>query len=448
MQLIPNRKAAQAEKSHSPTLANRQPSSGFSLWLAIFVLLAARPATAQEALQNSLAGNAAATARGKAMQSPDYTFKDGDFQVLILPSLGFDYNDNVNLSQTNVLNDFIVKPAVGITASYPLTERNLLYLDVTVGYNRYLLNPSFSTFDLNSSSGTGLSFDIGIKDVTLNLHDWMSYVQDAAAQNGTVANTATYGTFQNTAGLSATWELNQVTLSAGYDHQNVISTSSSYDNINHAAELLFARAGLAVHPKVTIGLEATAAFTTYEQNILNNNDAYTAGAYAEFRPSTSLMITTRAGFATYQFQNSSTTNQTSDQNSWYGSVNISHQPRDSVNYSLDIGRETQLGTSSDLVEDWYVRPNITWRVINGLNIGTALFYEHGSQGVGSTGGVAANPNGTGTYDWYGGEISFSHELTSRLTLNVNYRLTLRSSSTPNDGYTQNLVGLQITYHPK
>ena len=382
------------------------------------------------------------------MESSDYTFKDGDFRLLMLPSLGVDYNDNINLAQTNVLDDFIVNPGVGITASYPLSQQNLLYLDVTIGYSRYLLHPSYSTFDLNSSSGTGLSFDIGIQDVTLNLHDWMSYEQDAAAQNGTVANTATYGTFQNTAGLAATWELNQVTLSAGYDHQNVLSTSAQYDSVNHAAELLFARAGLEVHPEVTIGLETTAAFTTYEQNILNNNDAYTVGAYTEFRPGTALSITARGGFSTYRFQNNSITNQTSDQNSWYASLNITHQPRESISYSLDIGRETQLGTSSDLVEDWYVRPNITWKVINGLDINTALFYEHGSQGVGNIGPASANPSGTGSYDWYGGNLTFSHELTSRLTLDLNYRLTLRSASTPNGDYTQNLVGLQITYHPK
>ena len=177
--------------------------------------------------------------------------------MLILPSLGFDWNDNVNLAQTNVMDDYIVKPAVGITASYPFSQRNLLYLDFSIGYDRYLLHPQLSTFDINSASRTGLSFDIGIKDVTSSLHDWMSYSQDAS-QNATVANTASYGTFQNTAGFSSTWDLNQVTLSAGYDHENVMATSGQFADVNHASEMLFARAGLQVHPKVTVGLESSA----------------------------------------------------------------------------------------------------------------------------------------------------------------------------------------------
>ena len=362
-----------------------------------------------------------------------------------------EWNDNVNLSQTNLMSDYIAKPAVGIIASYPFTQRNLLYIDVTAGYDRYLEHPNLSTFDLNSSSGTGLSFDVGIKDVTINLHDWLSYVQDSA-QNGTVANTATYGTFQNTAGLSSTWDLNQVTLSAGYDHQNILSTTAQYDNINHAAEMFFARASLQVHPKVNVGLETTAALTTYNQSVLNNNDAYTLGAYTELRPSEFLQVTLRGGFSTYQFQNTSTTNsqnpvpiQTANQNSWYASVNLSHQPRKSISYSLEAGHEMQLGTQSDLVEDWYVRPSITWKIIRDLTFNTDIFYEHGNQGVGN---VSGNLGNNGTFDWYGGSLNVIHPLTSRIDVSLNYRLTFRSSGSPNDSYTQNLVGLQLSYHPK
>ena len=420
-------------------------------WLVIYLLFTVLSASAQEALRNSVAGQTASSSRSQQMQSQDYTFKDGDFRMLLTPSLGMDWNDNVNLSQTNLLSDYIVKPAVGIIASYPFTQRNLLYIDVTAGYNRYLEHPNLSTFDLNSSSGTGLSFDVGIKDVTINLHDWLSYVQDSA-QNGTVANTATFGVFQNTAGLSSTWDLNQVTLSAGYDHQNILSTTAQYDNINHAAELFFARASLQVHPKVTVGLETTAALTTYNQSVLNNNDAYTVGAYTELRPSEFLKVTARGGFSTYQFQNTSTTNsqnpvpiQTANQNSWYASLNLSHQPRKSISYSLEAGREIQLGTQSDLVEDWYVRPSITWNIIKDLTFNTDMFYEHGNQSVGN---VSGNLGNNGTFDWYGGSLSVNHPLTSRLNLSLNYRLTFRSSGSANDSYTQNLVGLQLSYHPK
>jgi hypothetical protein len=425
----------------------------FRCWsIALILLLAIRSAPAQEALQNAQAGQNASAAQAKQLQSSDYTFKDGDFRVLVLPSMGLQWNDNINLSQTNVMDDYILSPSVGVTASYPLTQRNVLFLNITAGYQRYLDHPNLSTFDLNSSSGTGLSFEMGIKDVTLNFHDWMNYTKDGAG-NGTVANTADYGTFQNTAGLLATWDLNQVSLSLGYDHQNVLATSAQFDSNNRSSEMIFAQAGFQIHPKVTVGLEASTSFTAYQQSVFNNNDSYTIGAYTTFRPSAYFSVSLHGGLSTYQFQDTSTTNiqtgtriQTSSVNSWYGDVSISHQVRESISYSLDAGHDLQLGTQSALVEDWHVGPNITWSIIRDLSFSTGLFYTHGDQGVGSTGN--ASGTASGSYDWYGGSLSLGHPLTSWLVLGLTYRLTFRSSSTPNDGYTQNLVGLQLTYHPK
>jgi hypothetical protein len=432
--------------------------------LALLGLLPAMSVPAQEALQNMVAGNSAAEARNQQMQSPqvqDYTFKEGDFRMLLTPSMGLEWNDNVNLAQTNVLSDEIIMPAVGIRASYPWSQGNLLYLDVTLGYDWYLQHPRFSSFQFDSSSGTGLSFDLAIKDITLNLHDWISYAQGAGQSgtvsnptggfvgntaNGAVANTATYGTFQNTAGLSATWDLNRVTLSAGYDHENVLATSGEFTDFDHASEMFFVRAGVQAGPRITTGLETTVTLTSYQQNTLNDNDAYTVGPYIEFRPDDFLKITARGGFTTYQYQDTSSTIQTSSQDSWYANVTVAHEVTDSVSYSLQAGREVQLGVVSDLLADWYVRPNITWKVINGWELTTYFFFEHGDQGVGSVGNLPGNPNGN--FDWYGGGLSLTHALTSRLTLGLNYQLTFRTSDLPNDGYTQNLLSLQLTYHPK
>lgn len=419
----------------------------FAGWVAVVLALSGVPAAAQQALQYSQAAGAAT----RSSQSGDYTFKNGDFQMLILPSVGIQWNDNINLSRTNTQDDYIVSPMLGINGNYQITERNALNVNVSVGYSRYLKRPNLSTFDLNSSSGTGVSFDVGIQDFTINLHDMISYAVDPAAASGTVANTTDYGTFQNTIGFAVTWDLNQVTLSAGYDHGNTIATSSQFNQIDQGSESVFLRAGLRVHPQLTVGLESTASFTFYNQNSktgLNNNDAYTIGPYVTFTPGQALSITARGGFSSYLFQNSSTNIQTANQYSWYASVGITHQPTDFLSYSLNVGRELSLGTQSDLVEDWYVRPSATWDIIKGFAFTTSGFYEHGDQGVGSTGSLPGATSGNGSFDWYGGEVSLGHALTDRFSMSLNYRITFRTSNTPDDGYTQNLVGIQVTYHPK
>ena len=67
-----------------------------------------------------------------------------------------------------------------------------------------------------------------------NFHDSFSYIQEFCHEPA-VSGPVSYGTFQNTAGLSGTWDLNDVTLTLGYDHQNVLATSSQFStNTDHA----------------------------------------------------------------------------------------------------------------------------------------------------------------------------------------------------------------------
>jgi hypothetical protein len=395
------------------------------------------PARAQEALRDSLTGEAAAQARSVQMGSLPYTLKSGDFKMLVAPSLDLSWNDNINTAKTGAEQDYIVQPGVQVTASYPITAQQVLSLNVGVGYEKYLEHNQYSTLTLQS--GTELSFDISVKNFLINLHDRASVVQDTS-QQPELANSANYATINNTAGLSATCDLNKVTLTAGYDHANVIATTSQYDSVDSATEDVFARAGLQVYPGVTTGVETTAAFTSYDYAILNNNQNYSAGLYADWLPGKALDVQARGGYTITQIQHTSLSIETSDVPSWYAGLTISHQITDAIGYSLDAGHEVQSGIQADVVEDYYARPSVHWSIIKNLGLTTGLSYEHGNQGEGNVFG-----NLTETYDWLGANIDVSYAIMKRLSLALNYRLTVRSSNLPTDEYTQNVVGIALTY---
>src|SRR5664280_362185 len=409
-------------------------------WLAASMLLMSRPASAQEALKNSLAGQAAAEARTLQQQAQPYTFKTGDFKLLVTPSLGLDWNDNVRLSKDNAEDDFILKPAVALNASYPLTAYNLLSLSVTFGYDKYFNHNDLSRWQVES--GSEVSFDVYVKDLWINFHDRVSYSQDAATE-AAVANTGSYGTFQNTAGLSGTWDLQDITLSLGYDHQNYLSTSSQFDYTDHSSEMIVTRAGLKVHPKLTLGVEGTFSPTTYDQKVLNDNKAYSGGVYGDWRPGVYFSVQPRFGYTIYDFEQTSAFIKAQNQNAWYADLTVAHHPTEVVNYSLSAGHELRLGIESDLIEDWYIRPNINWSVLKDVTLQTSLFYEHGKEGGGRLGSSLED-----NYDWYGGGLTLSYEPVKSFRLSLNYRLTLRSSTAASREYTQNLIGLMATYSPK
>lgn len=392
---------------------------------------------AQEALRSSVAATAAAEARRSQLRSPDYTFKSGDFRMLVKPSLGLDYNDNINLQKEDRWDDFILRPLLQLTASYPITQNNLLFVDIGVGYDKYFDHDEYSQFRLNS--GSQISFDIFVKDFRINLHDRFQYTQDSARESS-IAGTGFYGYFDNTLGLSAAWELKDISLAAGYDHYNRIATEDDYSYQDQASEMFFTRAGFLVHPQLTLGAEGTVAFTTYDQQVLNDNTAYSAGVYGEWHPGKALSFLPRVGYTYYQFDDSSVFLRTEDVSSWYFDLTLRHDVAEAVSYSFSAGHQLRLGVQSDLIDEWYIRPMVTWRVFKAISLNTYLSYEHGSQGEENIRG-----NLTETYDWFGGGVGASWPLLKRLTLGLNYRFTIRSSDLENREYTQNLVGLLLTY---
>lgn len=395
--------------------------------LAAMILLAARPGLAQETAESPRLNP----------ESLPYTFKAGDFRALLIPSLGLDWNDNVRLSQGSQEDDFILRPLLSLSINYPVTERNLLQLNTSFGYEKYFKHDELSRWYV--SSGSQLSFDIYVKDFVINLHDQFSYTQDSARE-AAVANTGSYGTFQNTAGISGTWNLNDMTVSLGYDHQNELATSSQFNQINHTSEIVSPRVGLKLHPRLTVGVEGSATFTRYDQMMLNDNNAYSVGMYGDWHPDSFLEVQPSAGYSVFQFEHTSPFIQTSDLNSWYASLRVSHAITKAISYTIDAGHEIRLGIQSDAIEDWYVRPGANWSIVKDLTLGTTFSYEHGKQGQGNVYG-----NLTETYDYMGFVFNLGHPITKRLAVSLTYRLTVRSSSAASRDYNQNMVGLQLSY---
>lgn len=407
-----------------------------------------------------MAGDAAAEAQRQQQASQLYTFKEGDFRLLIVPSLELDYNDNVTIAQTDTQEDFILKPLVTLTGSYPISQQNSLSFSTGVGYDEYLEHNQYSAYRVNSDSQ--LLFDVRVKDFLIDFHDRFSYSQDPSTE-AAVAGTAIYGGLQNSAGVTTTWDLEDVVLTLGYDHQNFISSSSEFSYLNRASELPLARAGAKLRPDLTIGIEGTASFASYDQSVLNDNQSYSLGAYGDFQPDSYFHLQPRAGYTIYQFLHTSQsaqifdltptgvpiivptgeTIQTADLNAWYADVTLSHQISKVVSYSLNGGHEIRPGIQSDAIEDYYFRPSIQWSIVKGLGLNTSLFYEHGNEGVGNVTG-----NLTEIYDWYGGALLLTYPLMKKLLLTLSYRLTLRSSNNSAGDYAQNLVGIKLSYQPQ
>ena len=270
-------------------------------YLASAVLLISRPIQAQNTADYSysLTSQEAIEARRIQAESMPYTIKRGDFKLLVAPSLGLDWNDNIGISGAAPQADFILKPMLKVNASYPVTANNLLTVSIGAGYDQYLEHEEYS--GPRVLSGSQLSYDIYVKDFWINLHDNANYTQDAAGI-AALANARRYGGLDNSIGQSTTWDLRDLVLTLGYDHENFIASSSDFEYVNHATELMSARAGFHFNPRLTAGLEGTVSSTAYDQPVLNNNIGYSGGLYADWRPGSYFRVQPRCGYMIYTFK--------------------------------------------------------------------------------------------------------------------------------------------------
>ena len=370
-------------------------------------------------------------------ENQPYTFKLGDLRMLVAPEAQLDWNDNVNLAKRDGQGDFIFRPTLGLATLYPITERNLLELNIRFGYEKYFRHDELSTWYVES--GSELAFRVWIKDLTLEVHERPSYIQDSAQQPA-IAGTGNFGAFNNTAGFIASWELNAAEISAGYDHQTAISTTKEFRSQDRDSDLANVRAGFATPFKVTAGVEALANFTRYHEAVLNNNHSYGAGGYADWKAGDYFTVRSKIGWEIFQFEDTSKTIRTADLNSFYGNLQFVHQPTKAISYSIGAGHEVEQGIQADLIEDWFCRSTVDWKVLKAWQVNVSVSYMHGKQGAGNvTGNLSEN------FDWVSLGAGTSYQLTDRLSFALNYQLISRSSNISSRAYTQNDVGISLTY---
>ncbi|HEX8899206.1 MAG TPA: hypothetical protein VF751_10960, partial [Chthoniobacterales bacterium] len=352
---------------------------------------------------------------------------------------------------TSPQEDFILRPQVNLDALWPITQLNTLRLDIGISHAFYLDHSNYDTNSILISPGSQLAFDIFVGDFRINLHDRFSLEQDPVAEVA-LSNVADYGRFQNTAGVSVLWDLNQAVVTLGYDHYNFISTTTAFDYLDRNADIVSGTIGFTPSSNLTVGLEGSFVNTYYDQNILNDSRTYSGGAFAEMQITSYLKLRVAGGYQAIDFDNTGLVNDAHDLNDYYANALLSHRVNSVLTQNLSIGHETQLGVNSNYVKLNYARHTTTWNIFYHTLFSTELFYEDADDSGGSgilfrpiPGVPNVNPFVAEHIHRYGGALSLGYQLTPHVTLGFRYQYTQKDSDQPLRDYRQNRVSLDGTY---
>lgn len=426
---------------------------------ALFSCFSPTSAEAQEALQNSIRQSQNLKTRSAAYQQGDYNLKLGPVDLKTSAGMSVSYTDNVHNtgdgSQLSTGNgkksDFYITPNARIGAIWQVTELNRLDAGVSFGYNKYADNSQLDRAFVTPDADSQISYDFFVSIFRFNIHDSFSYTQDVY-RYGQIYGVGNFGALRNTAGVSSSWALKDMVFSVGYDYGIVrypkrsfdqpglgLNASVPFSQSDNNQQMLFARGGYMIDTTLQVGLETSAAFTTYDGTFRNDNQNYTVGPFVEWAITQNLSVTARGGMNTYKVDSKGSINDSSTPGGLYASVDVNHKLNDKFSHSLSAGQRTTqgLGLGGNFLSTTYVRYTPTYRL-----------FEHVAVNV--SGGYETSTDSSRFYkddfDQYSATAGMSYELIKNLSTSLNYQFHERSSSQPGRSYQANVITLSAVYH--
>ena len=441
------------------------------LFLAVGCLLGGPQISAQELMRDSMANPDSAANVGSTVASndrTDYNLRIGPVRFLADVSAGIEYIDNINYSDRNRISDEVGRIALNIRTSYDLTRLNTISLNLGIGFVRYFEHPDATSNDLFITPGSQVAFDLYVADTyRFNFHDSFAVLQDPV-DNAALSGVTDFGRFINTAGVTGVADYNTVIVTAGYDHTNYVSLNDTYDYLDRNADSVLGSVSVKVAPRTFVGVEATGAYTNYDDtNLIQQNDSIggTAGAFIDITPTPYLRVVARGGYAYTSFDSGGTFSsgrlangelisiigedgineggvvgtRLTDKDTlsdFYWSLSVSNRINAYLTNSLSAGREHDFGLTSNYITVNYVRYNIAWRALNNLTLGADAFYENDQE----SGGLFDEH-----LQRYGGDITLTYQINLHLSATGHYYGIAKDSDVNGRDYYQNRVGLDVDY---
>ena len=326
--------------------------------------------------RESLAGERAAQALKESAQAQaqQYNMHYGPIGLQIGAGLHFGYTDNAFYSQTNRLDDFVINPELNLAAFMQVSEINTLRLSIGLGYEYYVKNSVLNPDAPMVNPDSELVFNIFAGDFRIGMHEKFSYQETLfinTTPNGqdllfNFNDVGIFSRWDNLVGFNVDWDLDKLILSAGYDHENFVSTTASSDYLTRASELFTASASFLVGDQAKIGLESQAGLHNYDsETVLNDHWQARVGPFVELKLPENISLRAGGGYDTAQYDAAGAG---SDFETYYAYGRVSQETR-FFTHSLSAGHEHLLGDNANNLETTYVRYSINSPVFEHIDLG-------------------------------------------------------------------------------
>jgi opacity protein-like surface antigen len=365
-----------------------------------------------------------------------YNLKVGNLTARLSGSVQTEFNDNINLSQSNPRADLSIAPDLGIGFMWPLNKENVLHLDLDGGYRWYLNSPSLNSIAISPRST--LEHDVHIGRVHINLHDNFGVQVDPVSLGSISGGTnavVNYQRFSNTSGLNTDWRpYRDLAFNAGFDYTYDRSLNRDFTSLDQDGYAFHAGTEYNLSPRWTAGIVGNYTLSRYVQHIQNDGTSYGLGPSLTYRPTPHLTVNLSAGYTVATFQPTGTIlDTTSFHGATYTAI-ITHTLNSRSSQDLRVSHTPSQGIGSNFTEATDVQYGFQTQVRKTITLHAMVAYEH----------LRASLAGGETADRYLTYLGASYHFSRHWLLGLGYSFALKDSDLAEQSYTQNRLTLDLT----
>lgn len=386
-----------------------------------------------------------------------YNFAIGNFRFGIAAGIGFEWNDNITLSENDRKSDVIFRPIVNLEAIWQMSELNTLRFNVGISYAKYFDHPEYDTDGVLFSPDSELALTFFVGSVKFTLSDRFGYQEDAY-DVPQLSNVADYGRWENQASLDIDWAINQnINLELGYSNFNLWPTDDVFYLEERSINTVYLKPGFQVAPGIKIGLNGTYSWINFASDQRSDGYNILAGAYIEWQITEFTKLYLEGGYQALNYDGSSNyfdvqidelglsdddaaavqsiLADNSDSDSYYIKFEINNQLTESYRQRLLFTKTAEIGFYTNYYDLYHVEYNAEWKIFEHCEIGPSVFYEYYTSS-GQDGEDA---------DRIGVALGIRYHLTNSLTLGLDYRYIWKDSNLEGQDYYQNVAFLSLYY---
>ena len=286
-----------------------------------------------------------------------------------------------------------------------------------------------------------LGFNLFVGDFHIRLHEKFSYQETLfinTTPNGqdllfNFNNVGVFSRWDNFAGFNVDWDLDKVILSVGYDHEDFVSTTASFDYLSRASDLFSGSASFLLGDAAKIGLESQAGLHRYDtESTLDDHWQARGGPFVDVRLPEGIKLRAGGGYDTAQYDAAGAG---SDFSTYYAYGRASQETR-FFTHALSAGHEHFLGDNANNLETTYLRYSISSAVVEHVELGANASVHFDKEFGGPF---------TEKFTYYVIGLKAGYQIHKNWRTDFGYEFLLKNSDLPFRDFYRSRVTVGVTY---